>query len=182
LDPVRTISEPYAAVARDARMMGLAADVLGARAALFKDKLIMKPPGVFGYGLHHDYAYWADLGAAADEFATLFLALDPSDAVSGALELFPGLHHRTLAPHPDDPLDIDPAAVEGERSVMPTLAAGDVLMFHGLVPHRSAPNRSDHSRRVYILTYMHERHAGRIDGSDGERRKVVYRALARENV
>lgn len=182
LDPVRTISEPYAAIARDARMTGLAADVLGARAAFFKDKLIMKPPGVFGYGLHHDYAYWADLGATADEFVTLFVALDPSDAASGALELFPGLHRRTLAAHPDDPLDIDPSSVEGERSVMPTLAAGDVLLFHGLVPHRSAPNRSEHSRRVYIVTYMHERHAGRIDADDSERRKVVYRALARDNV
>lgn len=182
LDPVCTISEPYAAVARDARMTGLAADVLGARAAFFKDKLIMKPPGAFGYGLHHDYAYWADLGATADEFVTLFLALDPSDAASGAVELFPGLHLRALAPHPDDPLDIDPAAVAGERSVMPALTAGDVLLFHPLVPHRSAPNRSDRSRRVYIVTYMHQRHAGRIDASDSERRKVVYRALARENV
>lgn len=182
LDPVRTISEPYAAVARDARLMGLAADALGARSALFKDKLIMKPPGVFGYGLHHDYAYWADLGVAADEFVTLFLALDPSDAASGALELFPGLHRRTLPPHPEDPLDLDAAAVAGERSVMPTLAAGDVLMFHGLVPHRSAPNRSEHSRRVYIVTYMHERHAGRIDADDAEHRKIVYRALARDNV
>jgi ectoine hydroxylase-related dioxygenase (phytanoyl-CoA dioxygenase family) len=182
LDPVSTISEPYAAVARDGRMTGLAADALGARSAFFKDKLIMKPPGAFGYELHNDYAYWADLGATADEFVTLFLALDPSDAASGAVELFPGLHRRTLAPHPDDPLDIDPAAVGGERSIIPTLAAGDVLLFHGLIPHRSAPNRSERSRRVYIVTYMHGRHAGRINAGDSEHRKLVYRALARDNV
>jgi ectoine hydroxylase-related dioxygenase (phytanoyl-CoA dioxygenase family) len=181
LDPVRTISEGFAAVARDPRMTSLANDVLG-RGAFFKDKLIMKPPGAFGYGLHHDYAYWADLGATADEFTTLFVALDPSDAASGAVELFPGLHLRSLPPHPADPLDVDPGAVTGERSVIPTLAAGDVLLFHSLMPHRSAPNRSDRSRRVYIVTYMNARHAGRIDASDPERRRVVYRTLARESV
>jgi len=182
LDPVYAISEPFAVLARDPRMTSLAADVLGARTTFFKDKLIMKPPGAFGYELHHDYAYWADLGATADEFVTLFVALDPSDAASGAVELFSGLHLRPLPPHPADPLDVDPAAVAGEQSVIPTLAAGDVLLFHPLIPHRSAVNRSDHSRRVYIVTYMHARHAGLIDASDPERRKAVYRSLSRDNV
>jgi len=182
LDPVSTISELFAAVARDPRLTSLAADVLGAAGTFFKDKLIMKPPGAFGYALHHDYAYWADLGPSADELTTLFLALDPSDATSGGIELFPGLHLRSLPPHPDDPLDVDPTAVAGERSVIPMLAAGDALLFHPLVPHRSAPNRSDRPRRVYIVTYMHGRHAGRIDASDPARRKVVYRSLSRENV
>lgn len=46
---------------------------------------ISEPGSAFGYDLHHDYAYWADLGATADEFTTLFVALDPSDAASGAV-------------------------------------------------------------------------------------------------
>ena len=182
LDPVCVISPAFSAVATDSRMMGLAADALGASSAFFKDKLIMKPPGAFGYDLHHDYAYWTGLGVAADEFVTLFLALDTSDAASGAVELYPGLHLRTLAPHPGNALDVDPAAVAGAESRVPILAAGDVLAFHSLIPHRSAPNRSDHPRRTYTVTYMDARHAGRVDASDPERRKAVYRTLARETV
>ena len=182
LDPVCPLSKAFSAIAHDPRLMTLAADALGARGAFFKDKLIMKPPGAFGYALHHDYAYWTGLGVTADEFVSLFVALDASEPTSGALELFPGLHRRELPAHPDDPLDIDPAAVEGEQSCIPTLAAGDVLVFHSLMPHRSAPNRSVLPRRAYILTYMDARHAGVVDANDPERRKVVYRALSRDQV
>jgi len=182
LDPVHTISQAFSAVAHDRRLMALASDAIGAPSAFFKDKLIMKPPGVFGYALHHDFAYWAGLGVPADEFVSLFVALDASDASNGALELFPGLHRRELPVHPDDPFDLESAAVAGEESCVPTLAAGDALVFHSLMPHRSAPNLSASPRRTYILTYMDARHAGRVDMSDPERRKIVYHALARDNV
>jgi ectoine hydroxylase-related dioxygenase (phytanoyl-CoA dioxygenase family) len=182
LDPVSALSEHFAAVATDRRMTTLAAELVGAPCIFFKDKLITKPPGAFGYALHHDFAYWSELGVSADEFATLFLAIDPCDSKNGAVELFPGLHRRTLKPDPRDHLDVDPTAVEGRESHTPTLDGGDVLAFHSRIPHRSAPNRSARSRRVYIVTYVHERHRGRVDADDPTRRKVVYRSLARENV
>jgi ectoine hydroxylase-related dioxygenase (phytanoyl-CoA dioxygenase family) len=182
LDPVRTISTCFAAVAEDSRMMALASCVLGASSTFFKDKLITKPPGTHGYGLHYDYAYWKDLGVPPDEFVTLSLALDPSDEANGGVELFSGLQAKVLPPSREDPLDLDPASIDGLESRVPELAAGDVLVFHSRVPHRSAPNRSDRARRVYVATYMHARHAGRVHLDDAERRKIVYRALARENV
>ncbi len=182
LDPVCTISKPFAAVAEDARMKAIATCVLGASGAFFKDKLITKPPGTDGYGLHYDYAYWTGLGVPPDEFVTLSLALDASDEANGGVELFSGLQAKVLPPSREDPFDLDPAFVVGMKSRVPELAAGDVLVFHSRVPHRSAPNRSDRARRVYIATYMHARHAGRAHPYDPERRKIVYRALARENV
>jgi hypothetical protein len=53
-------------------------------------------------------------------------------------------------------------------------------VFDSRIPHRSAPNRSTCSRRVYIVTYMHERHLGRADMEDEQRRKRLYHALARD--
>ena len=182
LDPVCTISKPFAAVAKDARMRAIASCVLGASSAFFKDKLITKPPGTHGYTLHFDYAYWTDLGVPSDEFVTLSLALDASDEANGGVELFAGLQAKALAPSREDPFDLDPASVVGMKSRVPELTPGDVLVFHSRVPHRSAPNRSDRSRRTYLATYMHARHAGRVHPPDAERRKIVYRALTRENV
>ena len=182
LDPVCTISKLFAGTAEDPRMTAIAQAVLGAPCTFFKDKLIAKPPGTHGYTLHHDYAYWADLGVPADEFVTLSLALDPSDALSGGVELFPGLHAETLPPSREDPFDLDPAFVEGKHSRVPDLSSGDVLVFHSRLPHRSAPNRSSRSRRVYTTTYMHARHASRVRPYDRERQKVVYRSLSREGV
>ena len=34
-----------------------------------------------------------------------------------------------------------------------TLEAGDMVIFSSLCPHRSAPNRSNSSRRLLFLTY-----------------------------
>lgn len=182
LDPVCTISKPFAAVADDSRMTAIANAVLGAPCTFFKDKLIAKPPGAHGYRLHYDYAYWTGLGVLAEELVTLFLALDASDEANGGVELFPGLHAKALAPSREDPLDLDPVSVADARSCVPELAVGDVLAFHSCMPHRSAPNRSGRSRRVYVAIYMHARHTGRVNPYDRERRKVVYRSLARENV
>ena len=180
LDPVHPLSERFARLAADERMTTLAAAVLAAPCAFFKDKLITKPPGAFGYGLHHDFAYWSELGVPASDFVTLMVAIDACDEQSGALELFPGLHERSLAADARDPLDLAASEVEGWPSLTPTLAGGDVLVFHSLMPHRSAPNRSTRSRRVYIASYTHERHRGRADLSDPEQRRRLYRTLARD--
>ena len=182
LDPVYPISNAFASVADDARMRALAELAIGAPCVFFKDKLIGKPPGTHGYALHHDYAYWEDLGVGPDEIVTVLVALDPTDETNGGVELFPGLHAVALPRHPLDPLDLDVAGIEGAESCVPRLAAGDALIFHSRIPHRSAPNRSAGSRRVYVVTYMDARHAGRVRPPDAERRKALYRSLARESI
>lgn len=177
LDPVRTVSRAFAKIADDERLVATAASAIGEPATLFKDKLITKPPGTHGYGLHRDFAYWADLGIPADVFVTLFVVLDPCGAENGGIELFPARHTGELPADPNDPLDVDPRALEGAASVTPSLNAGDVLVFHGLTPHRSGPNRGAGPRRVYLPTYVSRRYAVPLGADAPERRAAVYRAL-----
>ena len=54
-DPVCDLSRVCAAVASDGRLLELLADIYGEPACRFKDKLIYKPPGAKGYGLHQDF-------------------------------------------------------------------------------------------------------------------------------
>lgn len=59
---------------------------------------------------------------------------------------------------PDD--CVDPA-----RRVNLVLDSGDVAIFHGLTPHRSAANRSGDMRRVFYVSYN-----ARSDGGDQRER------------
>ncbi len=154
LDPVVDISEVFRNLAADPRILSAAAAAIGAPVALLKDKLIVKRPGTHGYGLHQDFAYWTELGYSADEIANVLVAIDAANREHGAVEFFPGLHLGLLPPAPDEPLDVDEAGVDLSAAEPALLAPGDLVVFHSLTPHRSAPNRSRCPRRSLYLTYL----------------------------
>ena len=152
LDPVTDLSPALRRLADDPRVLGAAGIALGQRPVLFKDKLITKPPGTHGYGVHQDYMRWQFLAVPADGVVTVAVAFDPASAESGAVEVFRGQHARLLtAPgvvaDPGEE-DLSTGAVE-----LVPLQPGDVLLIHSLVPHGSGPNRSGRSRRMLFLTY-----------------------------
>ena len=158
IDPVRDVSPTFAALAADQRILGPVGELLGEAPALLKAKLIVKRPGTSGYGLHQDFPYWAWLGVPADELLSAAVAIDPAHRGNGGVEVFEGLHHERLKPSPDDPRDIDEQVMALATGCVPELAAGDVLLFHSLVPHRSGPNTADASRTALFLTYAPARY------------------------
>lgn len=151
-DPVTDFSPLFRELAMDPRLEAIAERVLGGTPVRFKDRLILKSSGTAGYDLHRDWPYWEFLGIPPDEFASLMLSVDATDAANGAIEVFPGLHRSELPAAADDPRDLDPSAVEGHPARLASTEAGDVLVLHPMAPHRSAPNLSGGSRR--ILTYV----------------------------
>jgi ectoine hydroxylase-related dioxygenase (phytanoyl-CoA dioxygenase family) len=149
----RRIVEPLRAIFRD-------------EAHLFKDKLIFKRPGMTGYDLHQDYISWPEF---PESFVTVLVAIDATSAENGATEVFPGYHrHGYLSPRDGDyhPLPLD--AIDLSTGLLLELEPGDVAIFGGFTPHRSAPNRTNVARRQLYLSY----NAGR-DG--GEQRDSHYR-------
>jgi ectoine hydroxylase-related dioxygenase (phytanoyl-CoA dioxygenase family) len=150
-DPVIDLSAACERVARDPSLLAIVGALYGEPACLFKDKLIFKAPGTLGYKLHQDYISWKSFPKS---FLTVIVAIDYADTRSGATEVFPGYHRRgcmsTLDGNyhqlPDD-------AVDPSSGVTLGLAPGDVAIFSGYTPHRSAPNRSSHWRRLLYLSY-----------------------------
>lgn len=165
-DPVIDIGPVSRYFAYDRRLLDLLRAIYDDEAYLFKDKLIFKPPGAMGYALHQDYIGWREF---PESFLTLIVAIDETNAANGATEVFPGYHKQGyLSPQDGDYHHLSEDAVDLSTGVVLDLAPGDIALFGGFTPHRSAANATDQWRRQLYLSYS----AGR-DG--GDQRDAHYR-------
>jgi ectoine hydroxylase-related dioxygenase (phytanoyl-CoA dioxygenase family) len=150
-DPVIDLSAACRRLAYDPRLLEALGSLYGEQACLFKDKLIFKPPGVKGYGLHQDWIAWPGFPRS---FLTVLIPLDPCDADNGCTEVFPGYHHGgSLSPEDGNYHELPAGTVEEDRAVLLEMEPGDVAVFGGFTPHRSSPNHSDRWRRQLYLSY-----------------------------
>jgi 2-aminoethylphosphonate dioxygenase len=160
IDPCADISPLLRDLGRDARIMAKVEEVLGQPGLLFKDKIILKGPGTHGYGLHQDYTYWQELPAPAESLLSVLFAVDSSSPENGGLQFFEGMHREHYRER-ETPSDIfNPKAglvpggtMAGRSAVSPVLAAGDIAIFHSLIPHQSGVNRSNSTRRSIYFSY-----------------------------
>jgi ectoine hydroxylase-related dioxygenase (phytanoyl-CoA dioxygenase family) len=156
IDPVLDISPVLLAAALEDRVTNPVSQLLpGSESEVFKGKVISKWPQTTGYAMHQDYCYWCDYTEAGpDRFVTALVALDRFDADSGTIEFFPGLHHRRIPPPLNNPNDTDEGQMDLSTGVLAFLDPGDVVFFHGLTPHRSGANLSNHNRESLFFTYV----------------------------
>lgn len=150
-DPVIDISPSCARMARDPRLLAILADLYGEPPCLFKDKLIYKPPGARGYGIHQDWIAWPDFPRS---FLSVLIALDSATAGNGCTQVYPGVHRRgCLSPSDGSYHPLTAEQMDGVQPVPLQLQPGDAAIFTGFTPHFSEPNRSASSRRQLFLSY-----------------------------
>ena len=158
-DPVIDLSPACRRLAFDPRLMAALAALYGEPACLFKDKLIFKPPGMKGYGLHQDWIAWPGFPTS---FLTVLIPFDAADVDNGCTVVFPGYHRQgSLTPRDGQYHELPAGLVDEARCVPLELRPGDAAVFTGFTPHRSGPNRSDRWRRQLYLSYNK-----RCDGGD----------------
>lgn len=158
-DPVIDLGPVCDRLAHHPNLLGVLAAVYGEPACLFKDKLIYKPPGVKGYGLHQDWIAWPGF---PESFLTVLIPFDPADRDNGCTVVYPGYHHnRSLSAKDGSYHELPAGTVDEGRAVPLVLEPGDVAVFGGFTPHRSDPNVSDRWRRQLYLSYN-----ARSDGGD----------------
>lgn len=150
-DPVIDLAPACRRIAHDTRILDSLADLYREPACLFKDKLIFKPPGANGYVLHQDYIAWPDFPRS---FVTVLVPIDAADASNGCTEVFPGCHHGgSLIQEDGEFHEVPLELIDESKGVMLELEPGDVAVFGGFTPHRSAPNTSPSWRRQLYLSY-----------------------------
>jgi phytanoyl-CoA hydroxylase len=149
LDPV------FAGISRRPQFASLARDLGFDRPLLLQSMYLFKQPQIGGeVDWHQDATY---LHTEPSTVTGFWIALDDADRDNGCLMVLPGTHCGPLrqrfrregdgcatttvdaTPWPG----IEPVALEARR--------GTLVVLHGLLPHASAPNRSDRPRHAYAL-------------------------------
>jgi 2-aminoethylphosphonate dioxygenase len=139
--------------------------VLAEAPLLFKDKINYKPPGGGAYTLHQDAPAYAGFGIS--EFVTVMIPIDDTNDQNGCLEFAVGVR-ATRELTLDESGRISDSELQAFRFRHVPAKAGDLVVFDGLAPHRSAKNNTNHSRRAVFLTFNR--------ASEGDRRDAYFQA------
>ena len=139
----------------DERLTSTVSALMGEQAELLQTMVYFKPPGSRGQSFHQDNLYLRVTPVAA-----AWVALDACDAENGAMEMVRGSHLLGLLPC--QLADTETSFTDSETVVpeflprdLIALNPGDVVYFHGLTIHGSAPNRTaDRFRRAFICHYQ----------------------------
>jgi phytanoyl-CoA hydroxylase len=130
--------------------------LMGQGRVLLQEMALVKPPKVSGEKpWHQDAAYFR--GSDPNLMFGVWIALDPATRDNGCMEVVPGSHLRGPAPHvPAEDINlctIRPDLVRLEDRVAVPMDPGDALVFHSLIHHYTAANRSDRRRRALQFHY-----------------------------
>jgi phytanoyl-CoA hydroxylase len=145
--------------AMSAQLHAILDQLMGGGRVLIQEMALVKPPRIGGEKRwHQDAAYFR-----ADDPDLVFgvwIALDPVDAENGCMQVIPGSQRAGPVPHiPDSDINlctIRPDHVRLAARLELPMDPGDVLIFHSLMHHYTAPNRSGRRRRALQFHY-HQR-------------------------
>ncbi|MCX5662791.1 MAG: phytanoyl-CoA dioxygenase family protein [Planctomycetota bacterium] len=138
-------------------IVGVVEQILGPDLAMFRNALLLKPPGVGSpKGMHQDSPYWP---IEPMSLCSCWFAIDDATPENGCMGVIPGWHTKGALPHKHvtDDFVIEESAYRFDDMVLAPLKAGGGLFFHSLLPHYTAPNRSARWRRAIALSYMSSR-------------------------
>jgi phytanoyl-CoA hydroxylase len=150
LDPV------FSAFSRGPALAELAHDVGLVQPQLWQSMYIFKQPGIGGEVKWHQDASFFD--TTPSTVTGFWFALEDATQANGCLWMQPGGHRGPLRERFVREADsvrmeaLDTTPWPDSSNAVPVEAeAGTLVVFHGLLPHWSAPNRSDRSRHAYTL-------------------------------
>ncbi len=152
--------DKFGMLARDERLVYMAEALIGSDAYLYSHKMTMKQPRDGGaWEWHQDFGYWHNYGCLAPDMLSIWIALDPSNKANGCLQVLKGSHQLGRLDHVRENGQTNvvqaylDAAIERYERVYVEMEAGDALVFHCNLLHRSDANPSDTYRWGYICSY-----------------------------
>ena len=154
--------EVYQRFSHGPELAALAADLGLLQPQVWQSQIIFKQPHIGGeVGWHQDASFFV---TTPQTVITFWFALEDATLDNGCLWVEPGGHRgprgvlreQYVCDHAQGghlrmvALDATPWPQAAQAVALP-VAAGTLVVFHGLLPHCSAPNRSARSRLAYTL-------------------------------
>jgi len=144
-------SDALRAAAMSRRLHLMLDQILGQGRVLLQDMALIKPPRIGGAKpWHQDASYFRV--SDPQLIIGVWIALDAASRDNGCMEVIPGSHLDGPAVHvPEEDVNqctIRPDQLRLSDRVQLELSPGDALIFHPLLHHYTAPNRSDRRRRA----------------------------------
>jgi non-haem Fe2+, alpha-ketoglutarate-dependent halogenase len=135
-------------------------DIIGPNILCWNTNFFIKEPESAGFvSWHQDAAYW---GLEPEEVVTAWVALTPSNTVSGCMKVIPGSHKEHHLPHVDtfhrDNLltrgQEIAVEVDASKAVDVILEPGEISLHDIKLVHGSEPNRSADRRIGLAVRYL----------------------------
>ncbi|CAH1202130.1 hypothetical protein PAECIP111891_01971 [Paenibacillus allorhizoplanae] len=149
----------------DDRFVEITTSILGPDIRLYWDQSVYKRPEA-----KRDFPWHQDNGYAPIEpmhYVTCWLALEDATLENGCIWIQEGSHHKGLVAHVKT--DIGWLCYYGDVEGTPVpLKKGSMVAFHSLLFHRSTPNRSNDTRKAYVIQYA-------VEGSTDPRTGAEYK-------
>ena len=148
----------YLAYSQHPTFRGVTRQLLGENVSAYRCMFMNKPPHkgtVLPY--HQDGGDgWSLSSVDGGEFATVWTAIDPATKANGCVEVVPGSHKLGLLSDRGHVVSQEHIKQHAENhpSVFLELEAGEVVVLHNFLLHRSGVNESDVARRGYSVCYM----------------------------
>ncbi|MCJ8332017.1 MAG: phytanoyl-CoA dioxygenase family protein [Lentisphaeria bacterium] len=149
-------------------ILGVIETILGPDIKLFRNDILVKPPGVgSAKSMHQDSPYWP---IEPMSLCSCWFAIDDATVENGCMGVLPGAHKLGPLAHTNvtGELTIEEACYDLDDIIMAPMKAGSGLFFHSLLPHYTAPNISDTWRRAIALSYMSSKHRYNGEGEGPE--------------
>ena len=154
----------FDALIRDSRILDVIESIIGPNIRLVHYQGLYKPPQSGGeVGWHQDDYYFRVTHQKRDAVVSCWIALDDARIDNGCLWYVPGVHHQMF----EHVQNWDPAVKKGfyftvpklddgmEASAVPVeIKKGQMVLHHGLTPHRSLKNTSDRPRRALATHFF----------------------------
>ena len=156
-------NDVFGYLTRSKKVIDVVASLLDSDAPVchFHSKLMQKEPKVGGaWEWHQDYGYWyKNQFIFPDQLISIMVALTPATKENGCLQVIKNSHKLGRVNHgfAGEQVGADMVMVNNALQTMELiyceLEAGDALIFHSNILHRSEANLSDYPRWSVISCY-----------------------------
>ncbi len=144
--------------------VAITTQLLGPDTDLYWNQSVFKgPDGAKEFPWHQDDGYTP---VEPSPYLTLWLALNDAIPENGCISVIPGSHKRGLVPHLPSPIGLICHPLDDpDQGIKVPVKAGSMAVFTSLTFHKSGVNRTQGTRKAYVIQYSH---AGLRNAKTGE--------------